>query len=814
MTKALFWLRIAAHALAALFFVISSMFAILAFIPFTYHEVIEFPMVSWQPLFLHGNHILAAVAAALAIFALSDDLRRKRVVPMLASLVFVGMAVALFVNPILAHPHNAKPVFYWSLIYLAPVFAIGISRLVTTIGSLDRDGHSEEVSRIFQAAVLAAVATTLVFRLIGVIRNREADPAAWLWSLDAHLLGFMAIFLGIVILRAMANSTSRPVAVELLLLMIASGVIAERVTQKVILEPIAFRGDAALLFASLFGGALVITFFSIGTTVAAGEGGAENGLDAALATLPFRSRHPWWRTLIASAVIAAIGVFVALRVVRFDWNFLFQKLLVTAAWLLALGAAYAIVPRWKKDFATICFGVALLFLGAHIGLDKLGARPAYAGVRAQLDSAVNYDVSFRMLHEAMAPKPAEDEGSFYRLLQASTNIPRTIATPPVPIRLATDDAAPAAQKPHIFILVIDSLRRDYVSPYNARVNFTPSIASFARDSVVFQNVFTHYGGTGLSEPAIWTGGLLLHKQYVTPFQPMNSLLHLVTENGYRPFLSFDAVLQAIVGPSKNIVSVDSGGISYDYCRSVADLQTKIATQWDGKQPIFSYIQPQNIHISTIHREGEGVPTHKDYPGFYAPYASRIELIDACFGHFIDFLKERNLYDSSVIIVTSDHGDSLGEGGRWGHAYTIYPEIVRVPLIVHLPPAMRQALRVRPDALTYTTDITPSLYYLLGHRALMRDPFFGKPLFTDPATRPADDTGRSLMASSYGPVYGILDNNGTRLFIADALNFRDGLYDVATGDTMWMSDAQRRDYHEEVRKRVEQLNEFYHFRPRE
>ena len=811
--KPLFSLRIAAHALAALFFCVSSMFAILAFIPFTYHEVIEFPMVSWQPLFLHAHHIFAAVAGVLGIFALSDLLRRKRVFAILASLVFIGVAVALFLNPILAHPRNARPVFDWSLIFLAPVFAIGIARLVSTLGALDRGESSEEISRVFQAAVLAALVTTLLFRLMSLLRNPASDAAAWLWSLDAHLLGFMAIFLAIVILRAIAASTSRAVAVEMVLLMIGSGFLAAFVTQKVILEPIAFRGDLAQLFAALFGGALTITFFSISATIAAEEPGIESGLEASLAVLPFRNRHPWWRTLIASVIVAAIGVFVALRVVRFDWNFLFQKLLVTGAWLLAFAASYALVRRWRKDYPAIAFGVALLFLAGHVGLEKLGARPAYAHVGAQLESAVNYDASFRMLHEALAPKPPEDEGAFYRLLQASTNIPRTISTPPVNINLANGAAIPIPQKPHIFILVIDSLRRDYLAPYNPRVTFTPSIAAFARDSVVFRNAFSHYGGTGLSEPAIWTGGLLLHKQYVTPFRPMNSLLKLVSENGYQPYISFDSVLQTIVGPSKEIVSVDPGGINYDYCRTVADLQTKIATRWDGKQPIFSYVQPQNIHISTVHREGESVPTHRQYPGFYAPYASRLELLDACFGHFIEFLKERNLYDSSIIIVTSDHGDSLGEGGRWGHAYTIYPEIVRVPLIVHLPPAMRQSLRVRPDALTFTTDITPSFYYLLGHRDLKREPFFGKPLFTDPATKPVDDRDRTLMVSSYGPVYGILDNNGTRLFIADALDFRDGLYDVATGEKVWMSDSLRREYHDEVRRRVETINGYYHFAPK-
>ena len=55
---------------------------------------------------------------------------------------------------------------------------------------------------------------------------------------------------------------------------------------------------------------------------------------------------------------------------------------------------------------------------------------------------------------------------------------------------------------------------------------------------------------------------------------------------------------------------------------------------------------------------------------------------------IDDLKARQLYDDSVIVLTSDHGDSLGEEGRWGHAYTLFPEVLQVPLIVHLPPRLR------------------------------------------------------------------------------------------------------------------------------
>ena len=104
------------------------------------------------------------------------------------------------------------------------------------------------------------------------------------------------------------------------------------------------------------------------------------------------------------------------------------------------------------------------------------------------------------------------------------------------------------RKPHIFLFVVDSLRRDYLSPYNPAVRFTPAIEEFAKDSVVFKRAFTRYGGTGLSVPAIWTGGMVLHKQYVTPFDPMNTLLKMLEADNYRRVMSMDSVVVQLMRP--------------------------------------------------------------------------------------------------------------------------------------------------------------------------------------------------------------------------------------------------------------------------
>src|SRR5262249_32258016 len=279
--------------------------------------------------------------------------------------------------------------------------------------------------------------------------------------------------------------------------------------------------------------------------------------------------------------------------------------------------------------------------------------------------------------------------TFYKLLALHTNIPRSIATAPVDV----DPAGPLGPsptpgpKPNIFLIVIDSLRRDYLGAYNGAVNFTPAIDAFARQSKVFRNTFTRYGGTGLAEPSIWVGGMLLHKQYVTPFYPMNALTKLVEAEQYQSYVSVDPILRVIVKSTPNLVELDvnRSNMEYRLCSSLEDLEGKLEGRAPGK-PVFAYTQPQDIHISVINREKNSVIDGGQYGGFYAPYPSRVRRMDGCFGNFVRFLKARGMFENSIIALTADHGDSLGEEGRWGHAYALVPEVVRVPLIVHVPKA--------------------------------------------------------------------------------------------------------------------------------
>jgi arylsulfatase A-like enzyme len=174
-----------------------------------------------------------------------------------------------------------------------------------------------------------------------------------------------------------------------------------------------------------------------------------------------------------------------------------------------------------------------------------------------------------------------------------------------------------------------------------------------------------------------------------------------------------------------------------------------------------------------------------------------------------------LYDDSVIVITSDHGDSLGEHGRWGHAYTLFPEIVRVPLIVHLPAWWHDNLKYDPQGIAFLTDLTPSLYYLLGQRPVVNNPLLGRPLFTATLEEQKRYLRNSyILVSSYGPVYGLLTHGGRLLYIADGVNYQDCAYELdpdGGSREVPLTEGQRADAQSEIRDQVNALAGLYGLR---
>ena len=654
------------------------------------------------------------------------------------------------------------------------------------------------------ACLLSASVVTFVYAgaatwLDGVSPTLATDV---LQSLRLHLLFAAVAFLALAAVRGMAALTSRPVAAEIVLCTgLLAAVFAGFLTTSV-LPSISIRGAPAMALGLGFGVVLVCAMSARGL----GARTAEDGVLRALSALSPQVVTRWWGFAVWLACLLAFAV-VALTATRtVDWNFVLLRSAIALTWLVALSAALTISRGLSDGGSRASFAFVALLLFGHTALQSVVA-PVQA-------SALRH-ASGKWLAEVLeGAVPLQGGDEFVRFLHAHTNIPRDMQVDAVDVKLAELSGRPGSTRPHIFVFVVDSLRRDYLSPYNPAVTFTPGIGELALDSLVFANAFTQYGATGLSVPSIWVGGPILHKQYVTSFPRMNSLAKLLAHEQYEPWIGADHIMNTILPRFDNSLPLDSGIPVKDFrlCRTLSEIRSRLADRPSALSPVFAYSLPQDVHISVLTREGARPVDDRTYEGFYAPVASRVRRLDECLSQFVRDLKARGLYDQSVIVLTSDHGDSLGEDGRMGHAYSLQPEIVRVPLIIHLPPGLRNAWNWDERRPAYTTDITPTLYRLMGHEPKAPAPFFGESLAQHPGAAPTTRKAR-MVAASYGAVYGALLDDATQYYIFDAISMRETQFDLAEGRAPRQVPVTP-DIQEEglkaIRETVSAISRFYRF----
>src|SRR4029077_11393808 len=103
------------------------------------------------------------------------------------------------------------------------------------------------------------------------------------------------------------------------------------------------------------------------------------------------------------------------------------------------------------------------------------------------------------------------------------------------------------------------------------------------------------------------------------------------------------------------------------------------------------------------------------------YDGEIAYADHELGRLIAWLKQNHLYDRSLIVFLSDHGESLGEHGEKEHGFFVYNSTVHIPLIVK-PPAgsgFRPGRVARP---VETTAVAPTLLHLAGVKGMEEKQF--------------------------------------------------------------------------------------------
>jgi hypothetical protein len=169
-------------------------------------------------------------------------------------------------------------------------------------------------------------------------------------------------------------------------------------------------------------------------------------------------------------------------------------------------------------------------------------------------------------------------------------------------------------------------------------------------------------------------------------------------------------------------------------------EAAIAFMQTAKRPYFILIHYFDVHwpyrafpdyVNKIRREGDPDPfttprtggedaeadhPEEDRPGDYMAveklrYAACIRQVDTALGDLLAFLGESGSGSGTLVIVTADHGESLGQHGWGGHGTELYDAVVRVPLVISYPAKYERAQRIR-DQVRHI-DLLPTILELAG-----------------------------------------------------------------------------------------------------
>lgn len=262
---------------------------------------------------------------------------------------------------------------------------------------------------------------------------------------------------------------------------------------------------------------------------------------------------------------------------------------------------------------------------------------------------------------------------------------------------------------------MDTLRADHLPAYGYKGVATPNLDAFRKDSILFENAYAHVPLTLPSHACLLTGLLPpengVRDNYGYKLPPEVETLAAVLQK--QRYATGAAVSSAVLSRETGI---DRGFEFYDDTfetgrRAERDgaRSADVLLRWlDGRRggPFFVF-----LHLFEPHAPYE--PPEPYRSRYSNTYDGEIARSDEIVGVFLNRLREWGLYDRSLIILVSDHGEGLLDHGEREHGVFLYRETIRVPMLVKFPGTVAVRERERVSAPVGLVDIFPTVMRVLG-----------------------------------------------------------------------------------------------------
>jgi arylsulfatase A-like enzyme len=382
--------------------------------------------------------------------------------------------------------------------------------------------------------------------------------------------------------------------------------------------------------------------------------------------------------------------------------------------------------------------------------------------------------------------------------------------------------------PNIVVIVMDTVRWDHLPCYGYDRNTAPNLTALIKSSRIYTNAYSVSSWTAPAHASLFTGlyppSHRTTQQYWRMGDDLTTVAEILSEHGYRtiglvgnPMLSSEFNFHQ--GFAEYFQTWKASPRRGEEHSIPARLETSLATLPPEKSVFvfINFIEPHSPYTSsgpfrnrfvsdpsipitandwTNHYTGSSVFSDAELRHLGELYDAEILYADHLVGRTIDILKANDRWENTVFVVTSDHGENIGDHGHMDHVFSLYESTIKIPLIVRYPKLVSSGSTDAEP--TQLTDIPPTVMRMagIGHKdlnlqgvdLLERGARKGRPIFCQ-YYRPKQALGlfpRQMVAEKLVPYDRHLDAvifNGKKLILGS--DGKNELYDLTSdpGETV-------------------------------
>jgi len=331
---------------------------------------------------------------------------------------------------------------------------------------------------------------------------------------------------------------------------------------------------------------------------------------------------------------------------------------------------------------------------------------------------------------------------------------------------------PSGSFKNVILITIDCLRADHVNIYGYDKLTTPNLNSIARQGTVFLKAFANGPNTASSFISLFTSTYpLMYGNYYWLREPRIPISYLLKQANFltigihsNTYLSaffnydkgFDIFIDLTPKESRErdkepLYRIISKRLPFNIRRYVynklknierrlfkskpyADAPTVYSqlakvmefvrhrSLHNNKRGIFLWVHFMDVHMPSLYTKANKSNTWS----IIDAYDQSIRVVDKVIKEMLDYLLEDKLFrDSSMVIITADHGQELFDHGGQGHGHALYDELIRVPLIILPALEINHEVIANHCGLVQLLDVPPFILHSLGLSQIKPKTFLGR-----------------------------------------------------------------------------------------